>query len=182
MVFDHSQRTSEEQARENRKMKYSREALIDQLILHEGMELQVYKDHLGIDTIGVGRNLEDRGITDGELAFMNMLKTEVYEQGITEAHARFLLANDIDIVEKELSNAHPCISGIGDVRIRVLLDMGFNLGVPRLNKFKNMWKAVHDRDFSLAAVEMLDSRWASQVGQRAVRLANAMRDGELVCQ
>tara|TARA_R100001086_G_scaffold247735_1_gene182805 strand:- start:5643 stop:6188 length:546 start_codon:yes stop_codon:yes gene_type:complete len=181
MVFDHSQRTSEEQARENRKMKYNREALIDQLILHEGMELQVYKDHLGIDTIGVGRNLEDRGITDGELSFMNMLKTEIYEQGITEAHARFLLANDIDIVEKELSNAHPCISGIGDVRIRVLLDMGFNLGVPRLNKFKNMWKAVHDRDFSLAAVEMLDSRWASQVGQRAVRLANAMRDGELVC-
>jgi lysozyme len=180
MVFDHSQRTSEEQARENRKMKYNREALIDQLILHEGMELQVYKDHLGIDTIGVGRNLEDRGITDGELAFMNMLKTEVYEQGITEAHARFLLANDIDIVEKELSNAHPCISGIGDVRIRVVLDMGFNLGVPRLNKFKNMWKAVHDRDFSLAAVEMLDSRWASQVGQRAVRLANAMRDGELI--
>jgi lysozyme len=58
--------------------------------------------------------------------------------------------------------------------------MGFNLGVPRLNKFKNMWKAVHDRDFSLAAVEMLDSRWASQVGQRAVRLANAMRDGELI--
>ena len=180
MVFDHSQRTSEEQARENRKMKYNREALIDQLILHEGMKLQVYKDHLGIDTIGVGRNLEDRGITDGELAFMNMLKTEVYEQGITEAHARFLLANDIDIVEKELSNAHPCISGIGDVRIRVLLDMGFNLGVPRLNKFKNIWKAVHNRDFSLAAVEMLDSRWASQVGQRAVRLANAMRDGELI--
>ena len=180
MVFDHSQRTTEEQARENRKMKYNREALIDQLILHEGMELQVYKDHLGIDTIGVGRNLEDRGITDGELAFMNMLKTEVYEQGITEAHARFLLANDIDIVEKELSNAHPCISGIGDVRIRVLLDMGFNLGVPRLNKFKNMWKAVHNRDFSLAAVEMLDSRWASQVGQRAVRLSNAMRDGELI--
>ena len=162
-------------------MQYNREALIDQLILHEGLKLQVYQDHLGIETIGVGRNLEDRGITDGELAFMNMLKTEVYEQGITEAHARFLLANDIDIVEKELSNAHPCISGIGDVRIRVLLDMGFNLGVPRLNKFKNMWKAVHDRDFSLAAVEMLDSRWASQVGQRAVRLSEAMKTGELVC-
>jgi lysozyme len=57
--------------------------------------------------------------------------------------------------------------------------MAINLGMPRLNKFKNMWKAVHDRDFSLAAVEMLDSRWASQVGQRAVRLSTAMRDGEL---
>jgi lysozyme len=52
--------------------------------------------------------------------------------------------------------------------------------MPRLNKFKNMWKAVHDRNFSLAAVEMLDSRWASQVGQRAVRLSTAMRDGELI--
>ena len=181
MVFDHSQRTTEEQARKNRKMKYNREALIDQLILHEGMKLQVYKDHLGIDTIGVGRNLEDRGITDGELAFMNMLKAEVYEQGITETHARFLLSNDIDIVEKELVASHPCTVGLDDVRCRVLLDMAINLGMPRLNKFKNMWKAVHDRDFSLAAVEMLDSRWASQVGQRAVRLANAMRDGELVC-
>ena len=179
MVFDHSQRTTEEQARKNRKMKYNREALIDQLILHEGMKLQVYKDHLGIDTIGVGRNLEDRGITDGELSFMNMLKAEVYEQGITETHARFLLSNDIDIVEKELVASHPCTAGLDDVRCRVLLDMAINLGMPRLNKFKNMWKAVHDRDFSLAAVEMLDSRWASQVGQRAVRLSTAMRDGEL---
>ena len=179
MVFDHSQRTTEEQARENRKMKYNREALIDQLILHEGMKLEVYKDHLGIDTIGIGRNLEDRGITDGELAFMNMLKAEIYEQGITETHARFLLSNDIDIVEKELVASHPCTAGLDDVRCRVLLDMAINLGMPRLNKFKNMWKAVHDRDFSLAAVEMLDSRWASQVGQRAVHLSTAMREGEL---
>ena len=64
-------------------MQYNRQALIDQLILHEGMVLEVYQDHLGIDTIGVGRNLEDRGITDGELAFMNVLRAEIYEQGIT---------------------------------------------------------------------------------------------------
>ena len=61
-------------------MNYDRSALIDQLILHEGLKLHVYKDHLGIDTIGVGRNLEDRGITDGELSFMNLLKPEIYEQ------------------------------------------------------------------------------------------------------
>ena len=160
-------------------MNYDRSALIDQLILHEGMVLKVYQDHLGIDTIGVGRNLEDRGITDGELAFMSMLRTEIYEQGITEANARFLLANDIDIVEEELRNAHPCIDRLDDVRIRVVLDMAFNMGVPRLLKFKNMWAGIHDGDYVRASAEMLDSRWATQVGQRATRLSKAMCTGEL---
>ena len=160
-------------------MQYDREKLIDQLILHEGLKLQVYQDHLGIDTIGVGRNLEDRGITDGELAFMNMLKTEIYEQGITEAHARLLLSNDIDIVEKELCKSHPCIQTLDDVRLRVLLDMAFNMGVPRFNKFKNMCAAIHNRNFDTASLEMLDSRWATQVGQRATRLSEAMKTGEL---
>ena len=159
-------------------MNYDRSALIDQLILHEGMVLKVYQDHLGIDTIGVGRNLEDRGITDGELAFMNMLRAEIYEQGITEAHARFLLSNDIDIVEEELRNAHECIERLDDVRIRILLDMAFNMGVPRLCKFKNMWAGIHDGDYIRASAEMLDSRWATQVGQRATRLSEAMRTGE----
>jgi lysozyme len=160
-------------------MQYDRQALIDQLILHEGMVLKVYQDHLGIDTIGVGRNLQDRGITDGELAFMSMLRTEIYEQGITEANARFLLANDIDIVEEELRNAHPCIDRLDDVRIRVVLDMAFNMGVPRLCKFKNMWAGIHDGDYVRASAEMLDSRWATQVGQRATRLSEAMKTGEL---
>ena len=160
-------------------MQYDRQALIDQLILHEGMVLEVYQDHLGIDTIGVGRNLEDRGITDGELAFMNMLRAEIYEQGITEAHARFLLSNDIDIVEEELRNAHECIERLDDVRIRILLDMAFNMGVPRLCKFKNMWAGIHDGDYVRASAEMLDSRWATQVGRRATRLSEAMRVGEI---
>ena len=160
-------------------MQYNRQALIDQLILHEGMVLEVYQDHLGIDTIGVGRNLIDRGITDGELAFMNVLRAEIHEQGITEAHARFLLSNDIDIVEKELRNAHECIERLGDVRIRILLDMAFNMGVPRLCKFKNMWAGIHDGDYVRASAEMLDSRWATQVGQRATRLSEGMKTGEL---
>ena len=159
-------------------MNYDRQALIDQLILHEGMVLEVYQDHLGIDTVGVGRNLIDRGITDGELAFMNMLRAEIYEQGLTETQARFLLSNDIDIVEEELRNAHECIERLDDVRIRVVLDMAFNMGVPRLCKFKNMWAGIHDGDYIRASAEMLDSRWATQVGQRAVRLSEAMRTGE----
>jgi len=160
-------------------MNYDRGALIDQLILHEGMVLEVYQDHLGIDTIGVGRNLQDRGITDGELAFMNVLRSDIYEQGITEANARFLLANDIDIVEEELRNAHGCIERLDDVRLRVVLDMAFNMGVPRLCKFKKMWGHIHEGAYPAASLEMLDSRWAGQVGQRATRLSEGMRTGEL---
>lgn len=159
-------------------MEYNREKLIDQLILHEGLELKVYKDTLGIDTIGVGRNLEDRGITDGELMHMNLLREEIYTNGITEKDARFLLGNDIDIVERELLDAHPCLERLDDVRIRVLLDMAFNLGVPRLRKFKNMWAGIHEGDYIRAGDEMMDSRWANQVGARAVRLCKMMKDGE----
>ena len=53
-------------------MKYNREDLVTKLITHEGLRLQVYKDTLGIDTIGIGRNLEDRGITDEELEWMDI--------------------------------------------------------------------------------------------------------------
>ena len=78
--------------------------LIKQLIIHEGIILHVYKDSLGIDTIGIGRNLKDRGISKFELSILNKTIEKVYEQGITEKDAHFLLKNDIDIVEKELWN------------------------------------------------------------------------------
>ena len=68
-------------------MKYERSELVKMIALHEGLRLQVYQDHLGIDTIGIGRNLEDRGITDGELSFINKTMEEVYEIGLTEEEA-----------------------------------------------------------------------------------------------
>ena len=126
-------------------MVYDQDAFLDQIILHEGLELTPYKCTAGYLTIGVGRNLDDRGITEDE--------------------ARFLCKNDIKIVERELGGKFPFITGLGDARIRVLLDMAFNLGV--------------ERDFEEAAKDMLDSSWASQVGQRAQRLATAMRTGKL---
>ena len=57
--------------------------------------------------------------------------------------------------------------------------MSFNLGVPRLKRFMNMWAAIHRRDYNAAADEMLDSKWAEQVKGRATRLSNIMRTGEL---
>ena len=161
-------------------MKYNKSILIQKLIDHEGLVLQVYKDTLGIDTIGIGRNLEDRGITDEELEDMNIPYIEqVYQLGITEADAILLAENDVEIVENELLAAHPCVDRLDAVRQLVLIDMAFNMGVPRLRKFKKMWAAIHNEDFSTAAIEMLDSRWANQVKSRSTKLAHAMFSGEM---
>ena len=140
------------------KMNYNREKLIDLIIYHEGLELKPYRCTAGHLTIGIGRNLDDRGITEDE--------------------ARFLCQNDVDIVEQELTRKFPFIVGLDDVRIRVLLDMAFNLGVPRLSAFSNMWAALEEGDYKQAAVEMLDSRWARQVGRRATNLSQMMETGE----
>ena len=160
-------------------MKYSRENFVNKLIAHEGLRLQVYQDTLGIDTIGIGRNLEDRGITKEELDWMDMPSMDaIYEHGISEADAMYLAQNDVQIVEEELLRAHPCVEDLDAVRQLVVMDMAFNMGVPRLCKFKKMWNAIHENKFDVAAKEMLDSRWAIQVKSRAVKLSNAMHNGE----
>lgn len=160
-------------------MKYDRTHYIEKLIKHEGIVLNVYKDSLGIDTIGIGRNLEDRGITQEELDDLDIPSIgHVYEYGITEEDAVYLVTNDIEIVEEELCRAHSCIEDLDAVRQLVVMDMAFNMGVPRLCKFKKMWAAIHDGDYTTAAVEMLDSRWATQVGTRAIKLSKAMEEGK----
>ena len=84
-------------------MKYNRSHFLDKLVEHEGLVLTVYKDTLGIDTIGIGRNLKDRGISKEELDYLDIPSMEVvYEHGISEADARYLALNDIAIVENEL--------------------------------------------------------------------------------
>ena len=72
------------------------------------------------------------------------------------------------------------VAGLDAVRQRVLVDMGFNLGIPTLLKFQNMWAAIEEEDFQTAADEARDSRWAKQVGRRAERLCQAMATGEWV--
>ena len=160
-------------------MKYNVSHFLDKLIEHEGMVLNVYKDTLGIDTIGIGRNLKDRGISKEELDYMDIPNMDaIYQHGITEADARFLAINDIKIVEDELCRVHTCVEELDGVRQLILMDMAFNMGVPRLCKFKKMWAAVHDEDYPTAAKEMLDSRWANQVKSRSTKLAHAMHHGE----
>ena len=161
-------------------MKYDRDELVKMVALHEGIVLSVYQDHLGINTVGIGRNLDDRGITDGELLFMNKTIDDVYDDGLTEEEAYYLCMNDIAIVEKELLDSKPIVNQLSAVRQMVLVDMAFNMGVPRLRLFKNMWLAIEKVNYPLACEEMIDSRWASQVGNRAMKLSLAMKNGEWI--
>lgn len=159
-------------------MKYNKQKLTDMLVRHEGCVLTVYRDSLGIDTVGIGRNIEHRGVTNKELTFLGYYDiSEVYTKGITEDGARHLLENDISIVERELSQAHPIVEFLSDNRIVVLLNMAFNLGIPRLNMFRKMWAEIEEEDYDTAALEMLDSRWAKQVKGRATELSDLMRIG-----
>ena len=138
-------------------MKFDMDKMIEQLVDHEGLELHPYEDSLGILTIGVGRNLEERGISEDE--------------------AFYLLGNDIEIIWDELIKQHPIVEELDDQRQMILLDMAFNMGVPRLGKFKKMWAAIENGDMIEASKQALDSRWADQVGRRAERLAERLTSG-----
>ena len=158
--------------------KYDREDLIKQLAHHEGVVLKVYKDSLGIDTIGIGRNLAHRGIEVIELTYMQKTMNDVFTNGITKEDAYFLANKDIEIVEDELLRARAVVKDLDAVRQRVLVDMGFNMGIPRLNRFFRMWGAINEQEYKSAAEEMQDSLWAGQVKSRADTLSYAMEHGE----
>jgi len=158
-------------------MKYELSEFVKMVAKHEGMVLEPYKDSLGISTIGIGRNLEDRGITDTELDYIGKTIEDILKVGLTEEEAYYLCMNDIAIVEKELLERKPIVNQLDQVRQMCLVDMGFNMGVPRLMKFVKMWGAIEVGDFYEAGDQMLDSRWAKQVGRRSEDLSNMMRYG-----
>lgn len=133
------------------------DALALQLAAHEGLRLRPYRDTVGKLTIGFGRNLDD--------------------VGISKAEARHLLANDIAKVERELAASIPWWRDLSFNRQLVLADMAFNLGIAGLLKFKQTLGAVETGDYIGAAEGMLNSKWAQQVGGRAIRLARMMAEG-----
>jgi lysozyme len=135
----------------------NRDDLRSMLVLHEGLRLKPYRCTAGKLTIGVGRNLDDNGIT--------------------QAEAFALLENDILAVEADLDRTWPWWRQMTDARQQVLADMCFNLGVTRLGGFVNTLAAMKRGDYEAAANGMLASLWASQVGRRAQRLAKMMREG-----
>jgi len=131
----------------------------EQLVRHEGLRLKPYRCTAGKLTIGIGRNLDDSGISQSE--------------------AYIMLINDIMNCEKQLQAKIPDIyNGLDEVRKSVLLNMCFNLGISGLLGFKNTLAFIKARDWERAANNMLVSRWAKQVGRRAIELSELMRKGK----
>lgn len=125
---------------------------------HEGLRLGPYIDTADKITIGYGRNLTDNGIT--------------------EAEADVMFEHDFQVAQRTVESLLPRCASLPDPQRAVLINMAFNLGLPRLSGFKKMLAAVKAGDFDKTADEMLDSRWAGQVGTRAIELADLMRGDE----
>ena len=134
----------------------NREDALDQLVQHEGLKLKPYHCTAGKLTIGVGRNLDDVGISVDE--------------------AMLMLDNDVTTAENELRSRFPIVQNIDGARYWALVNMAFNMGIGRLAQFRNMWAAIGDGDWNRAADEALDSIWAKQVGKRAHDITEMLRN------
>ena len=138
-------------------MTYSKAAMYRQLVQHEGLRLKPYTDTVGKLTIGVGRNLTDNGVS--------------------ELEAEGMCIRDMADVDADLDRNVAWWREMSEPRQMVFVDMCFNLGWPRFSQFRRMLAAAEDGDYATAADEMIDSRWARQVGTRADLLETMMRNG-----
>lgn len=133
-----------------------REAL---LRLHEGVRRKVYPDSKGIPTVGVGRNLRDRGLSDDEIDY--------------------LLHHDMVQAEVDVEALCPWAARLDEVRYAVLTELAFTLGRARLAKFAPTLGCVERGEYAVAAQRLLRTKWASDVGPvRAGRLAEMLRTGQ----
>ena len=131
--------------------------LISMLKRHEGRRLKPYLCTADKLTIGYGRNLDDNGISEDE--------------------ALYLLQNDIDACYSEL-NVFNWFQELDQVRQQALVDMRFNLGLPRFLSFKKMIARLIAKEYSQAAEEIINSLYAKQVGDRANEIAYMIERGE----
>lgn len=136
-----------------------RERLRQQLVVDEGLRLFPYTDTVGKLTIGIGRNLTD--------------------VGISRAEAFALLDNDITKAIRDLANRFPWVSDLDPVRVSVLVNLTFNMGIGGLATFVHTLAAVQRGEYERAAAGLRASRWYTQVQRsRSERLIHMLRTGE----
>ncbi len=132
--------------------------LFSMLKRHEALKLKPYKDSKGLLTIGIGRCLDTKGIT--------------------ELEAEYLCNNDIAACMSDLRTHLVWFDKLDSVRQDVLMDMCFNLGIGGLLKFHNTLTLLEQGKYVDASKEMLNSEWAKQVGDRAIELSNMILTGK----
>ena len=134
-----------------------KESIKAMLVRHEASRNYPYRCSAGKLTIGVGRNIEDIGLSNDEI--------------------EYLLNNDINRVTAELSSNFEWFRGLSEQRKCAMIDMCFNIGISRLKGFKKMLAAMEAGDYEKAASEAKDSRWYNQVGRRSVEVCAMIRTG-----
>ncbi|MCK9373453.1 MAG: glycoside hydrolase family protein [Sulfuricurvum sp.] len=131
--------------------------LEEQLIIDEGFSSKPYKDTVGKLTIGFGRNLDDKGISRSE--------------------AFTMLQTDIKAAKYDLSRNLKFFDQLCDGRQSALINMTFNMGIDKVLGFKRTLKLMEEGKFEEASIEVLKSKWAEQVGDRAKRISDKIRLG-----
>jgi len=134
--------------------------LVKMLKRHEGVRSKVYVCSAGYETIGVGRNIAESGL------------------GLSDDEIDYLLANDIKRVREELTDSYFWFPAMNEARQDALVDISFNLGQTRLRGFVKAIEAMSREQFDIAADEFMDSKWATQVGNRAIQVTEMIRTGE----
>lgn len=146
--------------------------MITRLKLHEGCSLKPYKCPAGKLTIGIGRNTEDNPFTADELKAVGDWK-----HGITREAAHMLCRNDIERCIKELKKNLKWFEKLDKERKYALIDLCFNLGVRSLMMFKKTLASIGYGNYKTAAEQLLQSKYAKQVGKRALRIAKLIETG-----
>ena len=141
------------------------EKLREQLKIDEGCVYEIYNDHLGYPTFGIGHLVRESDPENG-----SPIGTKVSEDRVADA-----FDDDIEIVLSDCNKLYPDFEDLPEEVQQIIANMMFNLGRPRLSKFRGMKAGVDAKDWNKAADEMVDSRWYKQVTNRAKRLVDRMR-------
>ena len=141
------------------------EQLREDLKRDEGCVYSVYLDHLNLPTIGIGHL-----VTEWDEEYGKPVGTTVSEDRVNE-----LFDKDVQVTIEECEQLFGNFQDLPEEVQQILANMMFNLGRPRLSKFRRLCKAVAERDWQEAAVQMEDSKWHKQVPNRANRLIERMK-------
>lgn len=139
--------------------------LREQLKIDEGVKYEIYNDHLGYATFGIGHL-----VVAGDEEYGKPVGTPVSEERVNA-----VFDSDVEKYISETKKVFPNLDDLPEEAQQVLVNMCFNMGAPRLGQFKKFIAAVESHNWDTASVEMMDSRWAKQVGARAERLRDRIK-------
>jgi len=139
--------------------------LRETLKIDEGVKYEIYNDHLGYPTFGIGHLVVESDEEHGKPV----------GTPISEERVNAVFDKDVAVMVDEAKKIFPNLDTLPEEAQQVIVNMTFNMGRPRLSQFKKFIAGVNAGDWDKAAVEMMDSRWAKQVGARAERLRDRIK-------